>query len=65
MDKRIFTQRKSKLKRRGDLRKPFPNRWDNARTLSKCCDSEPIELSIETPILCKACNQVATFRKVI
>lgn len=50
-----------KLKR--VIRKPFPNRWDNARNLSKCCDA--VEAYGVNSMICSNCKQTATFRKVV
>ena len=60
MDKRKISQRKSRLKRKRPIRKPFPNRWDMARSLSRCCDGE-----LEGQDICKLCKQPATFRLVL
>jgi|TARA_R100001530_G_scaffold29542_1_gene23263 hypothetical protein len=60
MNKKAIQQTKSRLKRKRPIRKPFPNRWDMARSLSRCCDGEATEKNI-----CKLCKQPATFRLVL
>jgi hypothetical protein len=63
MDKKAIQSRKSKLKHKRVIRKAFPNRWDNAKLLSKCCDA--VGKSGVSAMLCTSCKQTATFRKVV
>ena len=63
MDKKAIQSRKSKLKHKRVIRKAFPNRWDNAKVLSKCCDAVG-KIGVNT-MICGSCKQSATFRKVI
>ena len=60
IDRKKIAQQKSRLKRKRPIRKPFPNRWDNAKSLSRCCNGE-----LEGEENCKLCKQPATFRLVL
>ncbi len=63
INKKAIQSRKSKLKHKRTIRKPFPNRWDNAKVLSRCCDAVE-KIGVNT-MICGSCKQPATFRKVI
>jgi|TARA_Y100000590_G_scaffold412461_1_gene507451 hypothetical protein len=60
IDRKKIAQQKSRLKRKRPIRKPFPNRWEQAQSLSRCCNGQ-----LEGEDICKLCKQPATFRLVL
>ena len=66
MNKKSIQQTKNHFKHKRVIKKPFPNRWENATKKSHCCDGVAVNNFVEdNKGVCVECGRKTTFRFVL